>query len=77
MSKMEKVRKPIADYYDVLSVGDIQEILGIGRKQVYKLIEEGALFALRPGRSYIIAKNSLISYLNGGRDCNAEAEADS
>lgn len=57
--------KPLSEYGDALTVSDIQEILCIGRKQVYKLIENGDLYAVRPGRSFIISKVMLQKYLNG------------
>lgn len=57
--------KSLSDYPDVLTVQSVQNILGIGRKQVYKLIDEGELFAVRPGKSFLISKNTLINYLNG------------
>lgn len=55
----------LAEYPDVLSVSDVQNILRIGRKQVYKLIENGDLFAVRPGKSFLISKRTLVKYLNG------------
>lgn len=57
--------KLLSEYPDVLSVQSVQDILGIGRKQVYKLIEEGKLFAVRPGKSFLISKTTLENYLNG------------
>lgn len=63
---MKKIsQKKIAEYTDVLSVNDVQEILRIGRKQVYKLIEEKKLFAVKPGRSFCISKKSLLLYVDG------------
>lgn len=63
--------KNLTQYPDVLSVADIQDILKIGRKSVYKLIENGELYAVRPGKSFLISKKSLIQYLNGERKSNA------
>ena len=63
-SKLNNV-KMLNDYPDVLTVKEVQDILGIGRKQVYKLIEDGELFAVRPGKSFLISKVTLANYLNG------------
>lgn len=63
-SKLNNV-KMLNDYPDVLTVKEVQDILGVGRKQVYKLIEDGELFAVRPGKSFLISKVTLVNYLNG------------
>ena len=57
--------KSLSEYPDVLTVKSVQDILGIGRKQVYKLIEDGELYAVRPGKSFLISKVALVNYLNG------------
>ena len=45
----------------------IQEILGVGRKEVYRLIAAGALPAVRAGRGYRILKAALVEWLAGGK----------
>lgn len=35
--------KKLSDYGDVLSVKDVQEILGIGRNAVYGLLKDGTI----------------------------------
>lgn len=65
MSKTINNVKLLNDYPDVLTVKSVQDILGIGRKQVYKLIDDGELFAVRPGKSFLISKATLVNYLNG------------
>jgi len=49
---------------DILTVRQVQDILGIGRVGVYKLIESGALHAFRIGHAYKIPRSSLDTYQN-------------
>ena len=53
----------LAGWPEVLRTGDVQEILGVGRKEVYRLIAAGAL---RAGRGYRILKAALVEWLNTG-----------
>lgn len=50
-------------YPDVLTVGETQKILKIGRLSVYRLIESGQLQAFRIGRAYHIPKKTLVQFL--------------
>lgn len=52
------------DYGDVLSVKDVQKILGIGRNAVYTMLKNGTLKSKRIGIKYIIPKRSVQTYLN-------------
>ncbi len=54
---------PLAAYPDILTVRQTQEILGIGRIGVYKLLEAGALQGFRLGHTYKIPKSALLDYL--------------
>lgn len=56
--------KKLSDYGDVLNVQDIQEILGIGRNAVYKMLKNGTLKSKKIGTKYIIPKRSVQTYLN-------------
>lgn len=51
------------EYNDILSVGDICEILFIGRNRVYELLNEGLLKGFRVGRTWRIPKASLETYI--------------
>lgn len=53
------------EYPDVLTVGNIQRMLSIGRHEVYHLILSGKLYALKVGKSYRIPKVKAIDYLVG------------
>lgn len=54
----------LKDYGDVLSVKDVQEILGIGRNAVYIMLKNGTLKSKKIGTKYIIPKRSVQTYLN-------------
>ena len=55
--------------YILLRTGDVQEILGVGRKEVYRLIADGALPAVRAGRGYRILKAALVEWLGAEETC--------
>lgn len=52
-------------YPEILNVKDIQEILGIGRKQAYELIESKTFHSVRVGRSIKILKEVFLDWLYG------------
>lgn len=52
------------DQYDaVLTVANLQEILGIGRNTVYELLSSGTIPALRIGKQWRIPKDAVLHYL--------------
>ena len=55
----------LTEYPDILTAAQTAKILGIGRHQVYKMIDRGELFGLKLSGSYKIAKLRLIEYLIG------------
>lgn len=55
--------KMFKSYADVVSIKDIQKMLGIGKNLAYKLIYEQKIRSVKAGRKYIIAKESVIEYL--------------
>ena len=58
--------KTYDDYPDVLNVSDVQELLGIGRKQAYELVHSGEFHVIRVGKRIKISKYALISWIEGG-----------
>ena len=56
--------KTIHDYPDVLTVENVKEILQIGRKSAYRLIEQNKLRHFRIGTIIRIPKQCLIDYLD-------------
>ncbi|MDK2599116.1 helix-turn-helix domain-containing protein [Bacillus stercoris] len=53
--------KNIDMYPDVLNVKDIQEILGIGRRQAYELVSSGQFRTVRVGKRIKILKTVLLA----------------
>lgn len=53
----------LEDYQDVLDTKDICQILRIGRKTAYRLLNSGELPCRRIGRNYKIRKDAVIEYL--------------
>lgn len=51
------------DYPDVLKAEEVSKMLGIGRKQVYNLIQNGRLQKIPCGRAVKIAKTNVIDYV--------------
>lgn len=54
----------LEQYNDVLTVAELQEILGIGRSLVYSLLQSGKISSFRVGqKKWRIPKASVLSYL--------------
>ena len=52
------------EYNDVLTVSQLQEILGVGRNLVYALLQSGTISAFRVGqKKWRIPKAAVLSYL--------------
>ncbi|KAF2425601.1 MULTISPECIES: helix-turn-helix domain-containing protein [Bacillaceae] len=60
--------KTYDNYPDVLNVTDVQEILGIGRKQAYELVNSGVFHVTKIGKRIKISKKILIDWLEGGKN---------
>ncbi|MCL2062715.1 MAG: helix-turn-helix domain-containing protein [Firmicutes bacterium] len=54
----------LKNYPDTLDVNHLKEILMIGDSLVYKLLKDNKIKNLRIGKKIIIAKSSVIDYLN-------------
>lgn|GEM_PF-135615 len=54
------------DYPDVVSVGQLKEMLQIGQVLAYKLVKEGEIKSRKVGREYKILKSTVIEYLSRG-----------
>lgn len=52
-------------YPDVLNVSDVQEILGIGRRQAYELVNSEAFHVVKIGKRIKIAKKVFLEWLQG------------
>ena len=54
----------LEQYGDVLSIGELQQILGIGRNTAYTLLQTGQISAFRVGqKKWRISKASLLRYI--------------
>lgn len=51
-------------YPDILNVGQLREILQIGKNTVYKLLDSHEIDSIRIGREHKIPKQNVIDYLN-------------
>lgn len=51
------------EYGDIVSVAELQKMLGIGRDSAYKLLQEQRIYNVKIGKKYIIAKQSVIEFL--------------
>ena len=64
-------------YPDILTIRQLQEMLGISRRLSYELINEGKIPAIRIGNSYRIPKIDVINYVvesENGNDPEDENE---
>ncbi|AWP26341.1 helix-turn-helix domain-containing protein [Paenibacillus sp. Cedars] len=52
-------------YPDVLQVSDIQQILGIGRRQAYELVNSGQFHVIRIGKSIRVVRDVFFNWMNG------------
>ena len=60
-------------YGDVLLPSDIQQILHLGRNNIYNLLNTGRIKSIKIGNRYLIPKIYLIAFLKGEddkEDCN-------
>ncbi len=62
MSLDKDYAKMFKKYPDVVSSKDISQMLGIGLKQTYALINSGEIKALRCGNKFKAAKIEVIRY---------------
>ena len=52
-------------YPDALKPEQLQEMLSIGRRKSYELLQDGIIFSVKMGRIYRIPKVAVIDYLCG------------
>lgn len=50
---------------EVLEVKDIQEYLGIGRSQAYRLVKSNLFHAVNVGKRILISKKSFLDWFEG------------
>ena len=54
----------LSRYGELLEVGDVMEILGIGKNSAYALFRSGEIKAFRLTRKWKIPKQSVIEFIN-------------
>lgn len=52
-----------SDYPDVVTVEQMAQMLGIGRKTAYRIVKSGVIPCLMVGRIYRIPKHNILKYL--------------
>lgn len=58
-------RVQLQNYPDVMSVGQLCEVLNVSGKTAYRILRDGRLHSIKVGRAYKIPKFSLLEYLRG------------
>jgi excisionase family DNA binding protein len=53
----------LEEYRDVLTAGQVQEVLGISKMTLYRLLNDGEIKSIRIGRIFKIPKVYLIEYI--------------
>lgn len=59
-------------YKDIMSIGDLQKVLGIGRNAAYDILNDGTIKAFKIGRNWKIPKQSVINLILNGPPEKAE-----
>ncbi len=52
-----------SDYPDVVTVAQLQKMLGVSRHLVYELIHDGNIGSIKIGNSFKIPKFNVINYI--------------
>ena len=60
---MSASRYMFTDYPDVVTVAQLQKMLGISRHQAYELINDGCIPGVKIGNAYKVPKLNVISYM--------------
>jgi hypothetical protein len=63
--------KQLKDYPFILEVAHIQEIMNIGRRQAYGLVNSGVFRCVRVGRSIKIPRDGFFHWLSGYTEHNS------
>ena len=63
MSATQIYNKMFKSYPDVITVKELQQMLGIGKNLAYELVNKNAIQHVKIGNKIIITKVSVINYL--------------
>ena len=72
----ELYRMMFPDYPDIVNVRQVMEMLKISRTQVYALIGERDIQAVKIGISYKIPKVSVINFVMNGKEDESDDRTD-
>ena len=64
----------LAEYDEILLPKDIQNILHIGRRTTYRLLEDGTIKSLKIGKFYRIPKQNLEEYIFSKSDISLQGD---
>ncbi|MEK3964060.1 MULTISPECIES: helix-turn-helix domain-containing protein [Paenibacillus] len=62
---IEQIYKTTSDYPSVLTAKEIQQILGIGERQTYELLNSGQFHIVRVGKMIKVSKDVFLKWLQG------------
>ncbi|OME74373.1 hypothetical protein BSK65_01380 [Paenibacillus odorifer] len=62
---IEQIYKNTSDYPSVLTAKEIQQILGIGERQTYELLNSGQFHIVRVGKMIKVSKDVFLKWLQG------------
>ncbi|WP_445935892.1 helix-turn-helix domain-containing protein [Paenibacillus sp. FSL L8-0696] len=62
---IEQMYKTTSDYPSVLTAKEIQQILGIGKRQTYELLNSGQFHIVRVGKMIKVSKDVFLKWLQG------------
>jgi excisionase family DNA binding protein len=62
---IEQMYKTTSDYPSVLTAKEIQQILGIGERQTYELLNSGQFHIVRVGKMIKVSKDVFLKWLQG------------
>lgn len=51
------------EYPDVITIKDLQTMLGIGRNKAYELLNDNIIKSYRVGKKFIIPKLSVLNFV--------------
>ena len=57
----------LEQYGALMSVADVQEVLGVGKNRVYEMLNDGTISSIRIGRSWKIPTEAVEEYLRSWR----------
>lgn len=62
------------DYPDIVTVFQLQKMLGISRHLAYNLINDGYILGIKIGNAFKVPKVNVINYVLSGENDNKSAE---